>query len=93
MLLAAGLCGWGAAYLLREPGSSSRQLILRSAAVGLLAGLLVSPLAFTLMSLKSGLHAHPQPDYSLEQIQAIFSRTPYFAATGLLLGLASALFR
>jgi hypothetical protein len=93
ILLAAGLCSWAAAYLLREAGTSPRQLILRSAAIGVLGGLLVSPVAFFLMSLKSGLHAHPQPDYSPVEIQAVFSRTAYYAASGFLLGLASALLR
>lgn len=93
ILLAAGLCSWAAAYLLREPLTSPWHLIWRSALVGVVAGLLVAPIAFGLMSVKSGLHSHPQPDYSGEQIQALFSRTLYFAASGLLVGLASALFR
>jgi hypothetical protein len=93
ILLATGLCSWAAVNLLRESGTSSRQLIFRSAAVGLLAGLLVSPVAISLIIIKGGLHTHPQPDFSPDQIQAVFSRMIYFTVSGFLLGMASALFR
>jgi hypothetical protein len=93
ILLAAGLCSWAAVPLFSGSEVSDRRMILRSAVVGGLAGLLVSPTTFLLMSLKSGLHAHPQPDFMPAQILAVFSRTQYFAVSGMLLGLASALFR
>jgi hypothetical protein len=93
LLLAALLCGWAAARLVWQAESKPERLLLRSGLAGALAGLLVSPMAFGLMSLKSGLHAHPQPDYLPAQIRAVFSSTPYFVISGLLCGLASALYR
>ena len=93
ILLAAGLCSWAAMRLLADAEATPNRLVLRGIAAGALAGLLVSPAAFSLMSIKSGLHAHPQPDYTVAQIQEVFFRTQYFAASGFLLGLASALYR
>ena len=54
---------------------------------GTLAGLLLSPLAITMMAFKSGVHAHGFSDFALPQIRAVLFTTPWFILGGLLLGL------
>jgi hypothetical protein len=66
---------------------------LRYLLVGALTGLLVTPLALFLMALKTGLHGHNIPDFTLEQMQAVFYRTPIWVFVGLLFGLGVALLR
>jgi hypothetical protein len=61
--------------------------------VGALTGLLVTPLALFLMALKTGLHGHNTPDFTLEQMQAVLYRTPIWVFVGLLFGLGVALLR
>ncbi|KAA3648301.1 MAG: hypothetical protein DWQ07_04730 [Chloroflexi bacterium] len=55
---------------------------------GSVFGLLVSPLALTLMAFKSSLHAHGFSDFALPQIRTVLAATPWFILGGLLLGLA-----
>jgi hypothetical protein len=62
----------------------------RGAFLGLVAGLAVSPLAIGLMALKSGLHGHSAPDFTVTQMQAALDLFPYFALAGLAGGLLSA---
>ena len=59
---------------------------------GALAGLAAGPLAVLLMAVKSGLHAHPVPDYSGEQVIAVLVGAPSWIAAGILLGLGTWLF-
>ena len=53
---------------------------------GLLAGLLVAPLALLLMVFKTGLHGHAGPDFSGDQILAVIFSTPVWVVSGLLIG-------
>jgi hypothetical protein len=79
-------------YLLSvQPGAP--HYVLRHLLVGSLAGLAVTPLALFLMALKTGLHGHSAPDFTLEQMQMVLYRTPIWVAVGLLLGLGVALLR
>lgn len=57
------------------------------------AGLAVVPLALVFMALKTGLHAHPTPDYTPEQIVWVVSRAPAWALAGLLAGCSLVLLR
>jgi uncharacterized membrane protein YjjP (DUF1212 family) len=54
------------------------------------AGALVTPLALLLMAVKSGLHGHLAPDYTLAQVTSVIARTPVWLAGGLLIGLGAA---
>ena len=60
---------------------------------GLLAGLLVTPLALLLMALKTGLHGHQGPDFSGSQILSVILRTPVWVISGLLIGVGLEIFR
>ena len=75
------------------PVKNDKQLLLRHAVVGVGAGLLLTPLAIILMALKTGIHGHGTPDFTVGQMQDIPSRMPYFALSGLLVGAGSGLWR
>jgi hypothetical protein len=60
---------------------------------GLLCGLLVTPLAVVLMAVKTGLHSHITPDFSLQQIILVLKTTPIWAVSGLLVGTGTAIWR
>lgn len=62
-------------------------------AEGVFFGLLVAPLAVLLMLLKSGLHGHPSPDFSLEQVQEVLWRVPLWCLVGALLKLGTSLLK
>lgn len=59
--------------------------------LGALIGLGAALFAALLMLLKTALHAHLFPDYSLPLIAAMLARAPVWAAAGALLGLGIAL--
>lgn len=54
---------------------------------GALCGLLVPVLAVLLMALKTGLHGHIVPDFTLAQVSAVLQLTPIWVAAGALIGL------
>lgn len=57
---------------------------------GALAGFAVTPIVLLLMVIKSGLHSHAAPDYSIAHLAAVLERTHFFALSGLLIGLGAA---
>jgi len=58
---------------------------------GAAAGVLVAPIAAVLILLKVGLHAHPLPDFSSNQVASLLARMPVWAAAGGILGAGAAL--
>lgn len=54
--------------------------------LGIAAGLAVVPVGLFLMALKTGLHSHPKPDFTPDQITWIVSRLPFWGLVGLLGG-------
>ena len=87
---AAGLTG-----LNRWVGSDKlprRKWLVSVGAVGLVAGAAVGPLTALLMLVKMGLHVHPQLDFGPAQFIQALSRTAYWAALGMLIGVAFGLF-
>lgn len=94
VLIASGaICTWFAARLLITAPQENRQLILRHALVGSGSGLLLAPIAIILMAVKSGIHGHGTPDFSVDQMQSVISRIPFFVLSGFLIGLGSGVFR
>ena len=83
----------GAIWLLLRIGSSGKHTFLRHIVIGGGAGLLLVPLAILLMAIKTGIHGHGSPDYTLDQMQAVLSRMPFFVLGGALLGAGSGLLR
>jgi hypothetical protein len=55
-------------------------------------GLLVPLMAVLLMVLKTGLHGHSVPDFTLEQLSAVLRLIPVWTVVGVLVGGAAALF-
>jgi hypothetical protein len=93
VLISGGICTWAAAWILVKPVEGNRQIILRHGLVGMGAGLAVAPLGIMLMALKSGIHGHGTPDFTVAQLQEVMSRLPFFTISGLLIGLGSGLYR
>ena len=85
LCLASGLSAW--AQLRRAPVRRlSRRLT--GALAGLLAGGAVGPGAALLILIKTGLHAHPQPDFTAADLGAVLSTWPAWTGAGLAAGWA-----
>jgi hypothetical protein len=93
VVISGAICIWAAFWVLVKPVEGGSQIILRHSLVGLGAGLAVSLLGILLMALKSGIHGHGTPDFTVSQIQQVLSNTPYFALSGFLIGFGSGLWR
>lgn len=93
LVIAGLLCTWGGIWLLFKTGSYRRHGIVRHVLIGGLAGFFVVPAAITLMAIKTGIHEHGTPDFTFEQMQAVFSRIPYFIFGGVLVGAGIGLLR
>ncbi len=86
-VFAALICSLSAAWLaFRCRWSTTRAVT--ALLLGGFAGLAVAPLAVALMVLKSGLHAHPTPDFTLQQVWAVLRLAPVWGMAGLLASLA-----
>lgn len=86
LLISTLLCSWVGTWLLHRTANSNLKPILRYLIIGGCAGLLIAPMALLLMAMKSGIHGHGRPDYTLSQMQSVISRLPFFVAGGLLVG-------
>ena len=93
LILSAAICAWCAVRFLVNRVVSGWQMVVSHALAGCLAGLAVAPLAALLMLLKSGLHGHGAPDFTVDQIQTIFGLAPYLSLSGLLIGFGFGLWR
>jgi succinate-acetate transporter protein len=93
IVFSGAVCIWLAVRILFIPPATRKQLLLRHTLIGSGVGLILAPLAIFLMALKTGIHGHGTPDFTVEQIQIVLSRTPIFALSGFLLGLGSGLWR
>ncbi len=85
LCLAAGLTAWA-----RLQRTSVVRLGRRSAGAlsGLLAGTAVGPGAALLILIKTGLHAHPLPDFTAGDLEAALSIWPAWTGAGLAAGWA-----
>jgi hypothetical protein len=94
VLLISGLiCTWGGVWLLYKTETVGRHMIFRYILVGGGAGLLLAPLAILLMAIKTSIHGHGSPDFTVDQMQNILVRIPYFGLGGVLLGTGVGLLR
>ena len=93
LLLSVAICGWLATRILLNHSTRNWLTVVRHSIIGGLAGLAVAPLAFLLMILKNGLHAHNMPDFTVDQIQTLFNLVPYLSISGLLIGFGYGLWR
>lgn len=85
LCLAAGLSAWA-----RLRHSPAVRLGRRSAGAlaGLLAGAAVGPVTALLILIKTGLHAHPLPDFTAADLNAALSIWPAWTGAGLAAGWA-----
>ena len=93
LVISGVICTWSAIWLLIKPIPDDKQLILRHVLVGAGAGLILAPLVILLMAFKSGIHGHGTPDFTVNQIQDVLSRIPYFVLSGFLVGVGIGLWR
>jgi hypothetical protein len=93
LILSATICGWMAFRVLLNCGVRGWRKVLWHALVGSLAGLSVALLATLLMLMKSGLHGHGTPDFTVDQIITVFELAPNFLLSGLLIGLGFGVWR
>jgi hypothetical protein len=89
LAFAALFCALAGTQVWSRQSLPARQRGMALAALGLAAGLAISPLALLLMAIKTGLHAHPSPDYSGAQVVAVLQLLPALAFGGLLVGLGT----
>lgn len=90
-LLALFIAAFGAAQVVYRRRTSKFHAARGAALIGLLAGASTTPIALLLITLKTGIHSHGVPDFTLAQITTLILRTPYFAIGGLLVALGCAI--
>ena len=93
VIISVAICIWAAGWVLAKPVEGEKWIILRHSLVGIGAGLAIAPLGILLMALKTGIHGHASPDFTVPQMHEVLSRTPFFALSGFLVGLGSGLWR
>ena len=86
LLLAAGICIWGALRVWVSIAENSGIRAWHFALIGMVAGLAVPVLGIALMVFKSGLHSHQSPDFTTAQMGGLLLRTPYWGIGGFLIG-------
>lgn len=93
VIISVAISLWAAAWVLVKPLIGEKRIILRHSLVGIGVGLAMAPLAILLMALKTSIHGHASPDFTVPQMQEVLSRTPFFALSGFLVGIGSGLWR
>lgn len=93
IIFAGAISAWLGARMLIDPPENRRLLFVKHVFIGFGAGFILAPIAVLLMALKTGIHGHGTPDFTVAQIESVLSRTPFFALSGFLIGLGSGLWR
>ncbi len=88
LLLASLISAAWAFTWIRRGTLAARTGLLRWILAGGSLGAAVGPLAGILMVLKTGLHGHAPPDFTLEDVLRALQLIPAWAAAGALLGMA-----
>ena len=88
ILMASLLSVAWAITLINRGTLAPRTGLMRWLLVGGLLGAAVGPLATVLMVLKTGLHGHSPPDFTIGDVLRTLRLIPAWAASGALLGLA-----
>lgn len=93
LVLAGAFTAWLAVLYLNRHRKAHTSFWLRQAAIGVIAGLFVTPISLMLMVFKIGIHGHEVPDFTPQQMARVIELTPVWASAGLLVGLGSSLWR
>ena len=88
ILLASLISVAWASTLIKRGALAAQTGLLRWILMCGLLGAAVGPLAAVLMVLKTGLHGHAPPDFTIEDVLRALRLIPAWAASGALLGLA-----
>lgn len=93
LVYAAAVTAWLATRHIVRQSPAARVSIPRFTLVGAVAGLAMVPIAVLLMAMKTGLHGHGTPDFTIDQILSVTNRWFVWGSAGLLIGLLSGLIR
>jgi hypothetical protein len=74
--------------MVQDERSGERSLLWVTIGVGFISGLLVPIAAVILMLVKTSLHSHVVPDFSVDDVIAVLLRTPVWVISGLMIGAA-----
>lgn len=89
ILFSISICSWLAAAFLMQRIKTHPANLHHFIILGTIAGALITPLALFLMAFKTGLHGHPSPDYTAQQILSVIRKTPIWILGGFLISLGS----
>jgi hypothetical protein len=93
LLLSALICIWIGVWLLARIDFAGKYIFWKHVIIGGGMGLLLGAVALILMALKTGIHGHGIPDFSVDQMRAVVSLSPYFLLGGFLVGASAGLLR
>lgn len=93
LLLSALICIWVGTWLLVRIDFTGKYIFWKHVIIGGGMGLLLEGVALILMALKTGIHGHGIPDFSVDQMRAVVSLSPYFLLGGILVGSSAGLLR
>ena len=81
------ICTWLEVMFLVRKKNSTMLPLYNFILAAVLAGAAVTPLSLSLMVFKTGLHAHPIPDFTIQQIISVIYRTPIWLTGGILINM------
>lgn len=88
-VLSISICFWLAVTYFFQTSKKKSSHLYRYIFAGTIAGALVAPLTLFIMAFKTGLHGHPTPDFTTQQILAVIKKTPIWILGGFLISLGS----
>lgn len=92
-LLAIGIVLWISLNLVTRIRPRWRKNVIIYPLSGIIAGVGVTLLVIFLMIFKNGIHGHPIPDFSFNDLVRVFSRSPIWVIAGLIIGSGLSLFQ
>lgn len=92
-LFAGAFCGIIAVNFLLQKTPDYPAKSIHIPLTGTLAGLAVCPIVIIMMTFKSGLHGHGNPDITISEILSILKLSPLWGFSGLLIGTGARLWK
>jgi hypothetical protein len=85
-LLAIGTVLWASVNLVSRIRPGARKNVIIYPLSGIIAGVGVTLLVIFLMIFKNGIHGHPTPDFTGNDLVRVFSRSHIWVIAGLIIG-------
>ena len=82
------ICSLAGAFFLHRIWSNDAPPMWAYPLLATLCGLVLPFVAVLLMAVKTGLHSHAAPDYTIADLLSVLMRTPVWAGVGFLFGLS-----